>query len=665
MTKFSMLASALLCAGSTVQAASFTPNNIVIYRIGDGVAAPTNTGAAVFLDEISIGVSGATLVQSIPMPTTATGAQRQCVASGTATSEGYISRSIDKRFLVTTCYARDLPGTGSISATTALTVPRVAARIGVNGVVDTSTALTDAADANNVRSAASVDGSAFWLVGGAGGMRYASFGATTSTQISSTVTNLRTAAIFDGQLFASASSGTFARILAIGTGLPTTTGQVAVGLPGIPITGSPYNFVQLDIDAGVAGVDTMYVADDSSAILGGGIQKWSLVGGTWVLNGTIQTAITLPATPTPISSARGLIARVNSGTSTTLSLIANGNTLISGIDSAGYNVAPAAALVVLQTAPTNTFYRGIAPTPEENTNSAPTITASTGLSRVQGSSAVSNIANVGDDAGAASVMVTVNGGASATVNGVSVSGIVNNAGAVSANIAASCAATNASFTLRATDVPGLSAESTLNISVAANTPAVLSYVSQNAVFGQNLNVNPAAGPNDNGTITSIIVQSAGTYTGANSVANTGVVSLTGVQPVGSHTLVLRATDNCAATTDANLALTVAKAASASTIVSNTPNPSIVGQPVLVRFSVVAVAPGAGTPTGMVTVSDSVDSCSAMAAVGQCSLMLTTAGNRTLSASYAGSGDFLASTATNAHVVQTPVIFTNGFEDPLP
>ena len=94
-------------------------------------------------------------------------------------------------------------------------------------------------------------------------------------------------------------------------------------------------------------------------------------------------------------------------------------------------------------------------------------------------------------------------------------------------------------------------------------------------------------------------------------------------------------------------------------------PSIVGQPVLVSFSVVALAPGAGTPTGMVTVTDGVDSCSATVAVGQCSLTLTTAGNRTLSASYAGSGDFLASTATNAHGVETPVIFKNGFEDPVP
>ena len=30
--------------------------------------------------------------------------------------------------------------------------------------------------------------------------------------------------------------------------------------------------------------DTLYVADDSA---GGGIQKWSLVSGAWVLNGTI------------------------------------------------------------------------------------------------------------------------------------------------------------------------------------------------------------------------------------------------------------------------------------------------------------------------------------------------------------------------------------------
>jgi uncharacterized repeat protein (TIGR01451 family) len=93
--------------------------------------------------------------------------------------------------------------------------------------------------------------------------------------------------------------------------------------------------------------------------------------------------------------------------------------------------------------------------------------------------------------------------------------------------------------------------------VLPNVAPVLAYPAGTTVTaGQNTSVNPSSGPSDSGTITSIVVQSPGTYTGGASVAPTGVVSLTAAAPVGSHTLVIRATDNCGAITNANLALTV-------------------------------------------------------------------------------------------------------------
>ncbi len=77
---------------------------------------------------------------------------------------------------------------------------------------------------------------------------------------------------------------------------------------------SPYQFFFADLDAGVAGVDTVYVADDSSLVNGGGIQKYSLVGGTWVANGIVGLA-----------GSRGLTGVV-SGSSVTL-YVTNGTTL--------------------------------------------------------------------------------------------------------------------------------------------------------------------------------------------------------------------------------------------------------------------------------------------------------------------------------------------------
>ena len=41
----------LVALGQQAHAASFTPGNIVVYRVGDGVAALTNNGNAVFIDE--------------------------------------------------------------------------------------------------------------------------------------------------------------------------------------------------------------------------------------------------------------------------------------------------------------------------------------------------------------------------------------------------------------------------------------------------------------------------------------------------------------------------------------------------------------------------------------------------------------------------------------
>jgi Ca2+-binding RTX toxin-like protein len=63
------------------------------------------------------------------------------------------------------------------------------------------------------------------------------------------------------------------------------------------------------------------------------------------------------------------------------------------------------------------------------------------------------------------------------------------------------------------------------------------------------------------------------------------------------------------------------------------------------------APGAGTATGNVTVSDGVDSCTGTVAAGTCSIILTTVGARTLTATYAGDSSFNGSTsAAEPHTV---------------
>jgi hypothetical protein len=191
-------------------------------------------------------------------------------------------------------------------------------------------------------------------------------------------------------------------------------------------------------------------------------------------------------------------------------------------------------------------------------NTAPSINAANGLSRQQGSAASnSTIATVGDtESGAGGVTVTVNDGASATVNGVTVAGIVNTNGTITANIVADCTATNASFTLTASD-GSLITNATLNVTVVANTATVLgNYSTANVTIGQSTTVMPSAAPIDNGTISSMTAL-APNFTGTFSVdKTTGVVTVSNAGPVGSYTVAVTATDNCNAQSTKTFTLNV-------------------------------------------------------------------------------------------------------------
>jgi hypothetical protein len=92
-----------------------------------------------------------------------------------------------------------------------------------------------------------------------------------------------------------------------------------------------------------------------------------------------------------------------------------------------------------------------------------------------------------------------------------------------------------------------------------------------------------------------------------------------------------------------------KAASASSITSNVPNPSNVAQAVTVSFTVT----GNGSPTGSVTVNATTgESCtgSLTLGVGSCAITFNTSGTRILTAAYSGDANFAG--ATSAGVSQT-------------
>src|SRR5207248_6384047 len=86
------------------------------------------------------------------------------------------------------------------------------------------------------------------------------------------------------------------------------------------------------------------------------------------------------------------------------------------------------------------------------------------------------------------------------------------------------------------------------------------------------------------------------------------------------------------------------AVTTSTITRYTPDPSAVGQAIAVTYTVTSTG---GTPTGNITVSAGSDTCTGTVAAGTCNLTPTTAGAKTLTATYAGNTDFAGSRSTSA------------------
>src|SRR2546423_7996425 len=128
-----------------------------------------------------------------------------------------------------------------------------------------------------------------------------------------------------------------------------------------------------------------------------------------------------------------------------------------------------------------------------------------------------------------------------------------------------------------------------------------------------------------GTPTGNVTVSDGTENCSGSVV-AGTCTLT---PTSSGSKTLTATYggdlNFAGSTSAGASHTVTAAGTTTTITGHTPDPSAVGQAVSFAFTVVANAPGGGTPTGNVTVSDGTQSCSASGTTGSCRIAVGPAG----------------------------------------
>lgn len=122
-------------------------------------------------------------------------------------------------------------------------------------------------------------------------------------------------------------------------------------------------------------------------------------------------------------------------------------------------------------------------------------------------------------------------------------------------------------------------------------------------------------------------------------------------PVGDRSIAAYYGDDNS--TVANLAptLTIAKAATTIAVTSIAPGSIVLGQPATVTAGVSVAAPGAGTPTGIVTISDGTVSCSySTPASDNCSITPISTGAKPITASYSGDGNFLASTTVSNYLL---------------
>lgn len=215
-----------------------------------------------------------------------------------------------------------------------------------------------------------------------------------------------------------------------------------------------------------------------------------------------------------------------------------------------------------------------------------------------------------------------------------------------------------SHTITATYYPGAgyqgSSASPLTETVTQSSSASVALASSAnpAVYGQastiTATVTPGGGsgqPTPTGTVTFSVDGTAGSPV----TLSGGTVSYAlPVLTPGAHNVTAAYSGDATypAASSNPLTQSVNQAATTTTLASSA-NPSAIGAPVTFTASVAPVAPGAGSPTGIVTFAvDGSQQSPATVTAGSATLTLSSLapGSHTITAAYSGDGDFAASTA---------------------
>ena len=367
-----MMVSQSSFAGTPANIAStgFTAGDIVI----DTVSGSTlDAASAITLKEFSLSnnATTATLAGTLVLPQSNSGNNYAISGEYGSATEGFLEQSSNGAYLTlvgygvnaanfnqytnaaTTPYGNLALGqTTSLTGQSSTTVPRVVALVGANGSVNTSTALTGVFNQNNPRSAATVDGSSFYVSGQGSsktdtatqGVFYATLGSTMATQVYS-ATDARAVEIINNTLYLSRdynppgstsnSNPSFADVSKLTTtngGLPTSSNGVTdtIIIPGtnapkyqdtITVTAGNTNGVNDIKNTATGSTDrtgnfvylspeqyfyasptVLYVTDSGQPKNGnanaaaegeGGLQKWQLINGVWTLQYDLVNGLNL------------------------------------------------------------------------------------------------------------------------------------------------------------------------------------------------------------------------------------------------------------------------------------------------------------------------------------------------------------------------------------
>jgi hypothetical protein len=322
-------------AGSS-SSSPFAAGNLAVLRVGDGTESLSSHGNSVFIDQFT---TSGTLVSSIAIPDNATNA---LLVSGSASSEGALTRSADGRLLEFAGYNIAFTNsTSSLASSSSTDVPRVLGIVDAAGTFALVGVTTNQYSGNNMRSGTTDGRGNYWGAGATSGTFY--FGGGDTNTVQTNVANTIVIQDLGGNLYFSTQKITNGIWKISGT--PTTPASANV-LFKTGASSATYAFVFNP------GFTTAYLADDTLAGKGG-VQRWDFNGTTWTMSYAFSgiTNVGARAVTVDFSGVQPLIYATTAEDTN--------DRLVSITDTGA-----ASTVTTLATAGVNQLFRGVALTPD-------------------------------------------------------------------------------------------------------------------------------------------------------------------------------------------------------------------------------------------------------------------------------------------------------------